>query len=215
MRPFFIKITLTVAIALSITVVNAQTLEESLVPAFQQIDTSKTMGGMMSAAAKLDLITNKFPNEYASNYYSAYAKAMISYVEKDAKRRDLFLDMADKFFLKAQQIKPNDQETYILAALLANARLSVDGGSRWKKFGEIFDKNLNAAKEINPNNPRIYHLKGVALFFTPKMFGGGVKNASEQLEKASLLFSSQDSSSILIPHWGEKRNAEFMAKCDE
>jgi hypothetical protein len=209
------KIATALFLTISISSIKAQTLEESLTTTFAQMDTSKTMGAMMAASAKFDIITNKWPDEYASNYYSAYAKAMVSYVEKDTKRKDLFLDMADKYFEKAKSIQPENEETYVLAALLANARLSVDGGSRWKKYGEIFDANLNAAKAINPNNPRIYHLKGVAIYFTPKMFGGGAKNALEYLDKAKPLFETQDASSILKPHWGKGRNDSFIAKCNE
>lgn len=215
MKSILKKLSIVIFIALFTTKFIAQTLEESLTAAFQQIDTSKTIGEMMSAAAKFDIITNKWPEEYASNYYSAYAKAMISYVEKDAKRKDLFLDMGDKYYEKAKQLQPNNDETFVLGALLANARLVVDGGNRWKKYGEIFDSNINAAKSISPNNPRIYHLKGVAVFFTPKMFGGGAKNAIEYLEKAKTLFINQDYNSILKPYWGNNRNESFISKCNE
>ena len=215
MKTSFKKIAILFYIIFSISTLNSQTLEESLNETFQQMDTSKNLGGMMSASAKFDLITNKWPDEYASNYYSAYSKAMISYVEKDMKRRDQFLDIADKFYEKAKKINPENEETYILGALLAHARLSVDGGNRWRKYGEIFDQNINAAKAINPNNPRIYHLKGVALFFTPKMFGGGAKNAIELLEKAKPLFITQDLSSILKPNWGNNRNEAFILKCND
>jgi hypothetical protein len=77
----------------------------------------------MAASSACDILTNKYPNEFITNYYSAYAKAIISYKEKDAKRRDLFLDMANKYFDKVKEIKPNDSETFALGAMLANARL--------------------------------------------------------------------------------------------
>jgi hypothetical protein len=114
---------------------------------------------------------------------------------------------------KVKQLQPKNEETFILGALLANARLVVDGGSRWKQQGDIFNANIDSAKTINPNNPRIYHLKGVALYFTPKMFGGGAKNALEYLEKAKTLFSTQMNGDILIPSWGEKRNLYFLSEC--
>ena len=215
MKTTFKTILIALFISLSIGKFKAQNMEVSLTLAVQQMDTSKMMGSMMKAAANFDIITNKWPEEFATNYYSAYSKAMISYVEKDAKRKDLYLDMADKYYEVAKKIKPENDETFVLGALLANARLVVDGGNRWKKYGEIFDANINAAKAINPNNPRIYHLKGVALFFTPKMFGGGAKNAMEYLEKANGLFVTQDISSVLKPYWGKNRNDVFIAKCNE
>lgn len=194
---------------------NAQTLEESVAKAFQQFDTAKTMNEYMAGSSALDLVTIKYPNEYITNYYSAFSKAIISYNEKDAKKRDLFLDMANKYYEKAKQIKPEDSETYALAAMLANARLSVDGMSRWKEYGEIFEKNIAKAKELNANNPRIYYLKGASVYFTPKMFGGGGKNAKPFFEQAKPLFATQDTSSVLIPTWGERKTDEFLKMCDE
>lgn len=216
MKTTFKKITLSVIASLSIFLSNAQTLEESLTTAMQQLDTSRTMGSMMAASANFDMIVNKWPNEYASNYYAAFSKAMTSYlVEKDMKRRDMIIDMADKYLEKVNAIDSKNQETYVLAALIANARLSVDGPNRWKKYGEIFETNLNAAKAINPNNPRIYHLKGVSVFFTPKMFGGGCKNAMEFLSKAKPLFEAETVTGVLVPHWGKNRNEYYISQCNE
>lgn len=194
---------------------NAQTLEESVTKAFQQFDTAKAMNEYMAGSSNFDLLTSKYPNEYITNYYSAFSKAIISYNEKDSKRRDMFLDMANKYYDKVKQIKPEDSETYALAALLANARLSVDGASRWKEYGEIFEKNITKAKELNPNNPRVYYLKGAAVLFTPKMFGGGGKKAKPFFEQAKPLFATQDISSPLIPTWGERKTDEFLKMCDE
>ena len=193
----------------------AQTLEESVKATYQQLDTAKTLGQFMAASSACDILTNKYPNEFITNYYSAFAKALISYREKDSKRRDLYVDMANKYYDKVKEIKPNDSETFALGAMLANARLSVDGASRWKEYGAIFEENLTKAKELNPNNPRIYYLKGAALFYTPKMFGGGGKKAKPFFEQAKPLFPTQDTSSVLIPTWGERQTDEFMKMCDE
>ncbi len=193
----------------------AQTLEEKLTATFLEFDTTQVFSKKMAASSKLELMANMESENFAVNYYAAYSKAMISYREKeiDKDTRDMYLDVADDFLLKVKQLQPKNEETYILAALIANARLVVDGGSRWKKQGDIFNANIDSAKAINPLNPRIYHLKGVAVFFTPKMFGGGAKNALEYLEKAKELFVNQLNGNILVPYWGEKRNLYFLSQC--
>lgn len=191
----------------------SQTLEDKLTALFLEFDTTQVFSAKMAASSKLELLANMESENYAVNYYAAYAKAMISYMEKDKERKDMFLDVADTFLERVKQLQPKNEETFILGALLANARLVVDGGSRWKQQGDIFNANIESAKTINPNNPRIYHLKGVATFFTPKMFGGGAKNALEYLEKAKTLFATQVSGNILIPFWGEKRNLYFISEC--
>jgi hypothetical protein len=195
--------------------VSAQTLEEQLNQVYTVADTAKSSELQTQLSSQFDLIAMMNPESYIANYYAAFSKAMLSYSGKDQKSRDEMLDIADQFYEKAKTIEPTNQETYVLGALLANARLSVDGGSRWKEQGEIFEKNLSAARAINPNNPRIAHLKGVAVYFTPKMFGGGKKNAIEYLLKAEELFKTETETSVLKPHWGARRNAYYIGMCKE
>lgn len=193
----------------------AQTLEETLNKAFTLFGNGKDLGPKMAASSQFDLAANKWPNEWAANYYAAWSKAIISYNEPDKKRKDLLLDEADKYFEKVKSLNDKSDETYVLGALIANARLSVDGGTRWKKYGDIFNDNLEKAKSINPDNPRIYYLKGVSIFYTPAAFGGGKKKAKEYLEKAKPLFSKQDKSSILKPYWGEFQCDDYLKQCGE
>ena len=207
------KLVLFLLLSFPVFAFQAQSLEEKLTALFLEFDTTQVFSAKMAASSKLELLANMESENYAVNYYAAYSKAMISYMEKDKDRKDMFLDVADSFLEKVKQLQPKNEETFILSALLANARLVVDGGSRWKKQGDIFNANMDAAIAINPNNPRIYHLKGVALYFTPKMFGGGAKNALEYLEKAKTMFVNQVNGNILLPYWGEKRNLYFISEC--
>lgn len=207
------QIALVLVLLLNLFSFKAQTLEEKLQSLFLEFDTTQVFAAKMAASSKLELLANMESENYAVNYYAAYSKAMISYMEKDKDRKDMFLDVADSFLEKVKQLQPKNEETFILGALLANARLVVDGGSRWKQQGDIFNTNIDAAIAINPLNPRIYHLKGVATYFTPKMFGGGAKNALAYLDKAKNLFASQVNGNILVPFWGEKRNLYFISEC--
>jgi hypothetical protein len=207
------KIVLVLLVSFQVCLGFSQSLEQSLSSTFLQFDTTQVFQAKFAASSKLELLASMNPDSYAANYYAAYAKAMISYMEKEKDRKDMFLDVADGFYARVKELQPKNEETFVLGALLANARLVVDGGSRWKKQGDIFNANIDSAKAINPNNPRIYHLKGVAVYFTPKMFGGGAKNALEYLEKAKLLFATQVSGNILVPYWGEQRNLYFLSEC--
>jgi len=193
----------------------SQTMEEQMSQVYAMMDTSTTVTTSTEMAAQFELIAMMNPDNYAANYYAALSKALLSYTGKDQKSRDELLDQAEQFYEKAKAIEPSNQENFILGALLANARLSVDGGSRWKEQGEIFEKNLTSARASNPNNPRIAHLKGVAVYFTPKMFGGGKKNALEYLLKSEEQFKSETETSVLKPHWGATRNAYFIGLCQE
>jgi hypothetical protein len=193
----------------------SQTMEETLTKTMQQLDTATTLPDFMSACSQFDLAAGKWSDQWITNYYAAYAKAISTYHETDAVKKDQMIDDAEKNLATLKTLKGDSSETYVLAALLINARVAVDGKNRGAKYGSVFSENLTKAKAINPENPRIYYLKGVSLFYTPKMFGGGTKKAKEYFDKATPLFEKENKTSILIPHWGAKENAHYLSECDK
>lgn len=211
-----IKSTGLLMILLSLQVcINAQTLEESLGNTLHKMDSVKTVPEMISISAQLDMIADKWNNEWISNYYAGFAKAILSFMVQDAKKKDLYLDEADKFLAKTKSIKSESDETYVLAALITNARIAVDGQNRGMQYGGAFNQLLEKAKSINPDNPRIYYLKGTSLFYQPEMFGGGKDKAKPLFEKAKELFAKEEKTSVLKPSWGERENENYLKQCDE
>jgi len=193
----------------------AQTMEESLSKTLMKMDSVQNLSQLMSVSAQFDMIAAKWENEWSCNYYAAYAKVIASFIVQDNKKKDLFLDEADKYLEKTKAIDSQNDETWVLAALITNARISVDGQNRGMQYGGIFNQNLSKAEKINPENPRIYYLRGTSLFYTPEMYGGGKAKAKPLLEKAKELFDKETKTSVLKPHWGEKENLDYLKQCDE
>lgn len=198
---------------LSLTNTQAQDMNAVLKKTFIQFDTTyNDVSKKTELSNKLGLIAKKWNEEWVTHYYNAYAKAQLSYMLQDATKRDALVDEAETELAEAISLlgEEND-ETYVLHAMLAQARMSVDGRNRWQKYGKIFDENLKKAKDVNENNPRIYYLKGTATFYTPKMFGGGPKKAKPYFEKAQNLYADSDDSDIAKPFWGEGATQYFLA----
>lgn len=192
----------------------AQDFRAPLEKTFLAFDTTMDMKTKVEQANKLALIAKKWDAEWSTHYYVAYSKAQLSYMEQDATKRDAYLDEAEKEKEDAVSIlKKDNDETYVLAAMIANARMAVDPMNRWQKYGQLFSQNLESAKEANPDNPRMYYLQGVSKFFTPKQFGGGAKSAMPYFEKASGLFAKETGvTDIAKPHWGKDKNEYFMGQ---
>ena len=191
----------------------AQDYKQMQEQVFTQFDTTAmtNTAGKMEYSNKLGLISKKWADEWTAHYYNAYSKAILSYGEKDEAKRDAYLNDAESEYTTAVELlKKETDETHVLAAMIANGRLAVKPQSRWQKYGKIFDDELEKAKEINPNNPRIYYLRGTQKFFTPKMFGGGKKAARPYFEKAEELFAKETTRDITAPHWGKEANAYFL-----
>lgn len=186
------------------------TMEDNLKEAYAIMDTAKTIPSLMTASAKFDLIATKYQDQWVAQYYSAYTKAIISYFEPDVVKKDLFVDEADTYLNKIEEIGTNNDHVFVLKALLANARMAVDGEHRWQEYGPIFEENLKKAKEVNENNPQIYYLKAVSVFYTPKMFGGGAKKAKPYFEKAKEKYALMTERSVMVPYWGEPQNEDYL-----
>ena len=190
--------------------------KEDLKAGVEDFETAKNMSEWVSACNHLGLIAKKYQDQWAANYYAAYSLTVLSYIEKDAKKKDAYLDEAEVFLNYAiSDYKSESDELYVLKAMFANARLAVQPAMRYKKFGDLFNENIEKAKTIQPDNPRIYYLKGNSVYYTPKMFGGGAKNALPEFEKAETLFAKESKDDIYKPFWGEKQNDEMITKCKE
>lgn len=214
MKKMFTSLALVV---LTLTTARAQdpAMESSLNEAFTMADSAMTLPTMMSATAKFDLIANKYTDQWLAQYYAAYSKAILSYYEPDVAKKDLILDEADVYLGNINAMGVTNDHVYVLTALLANARMAVDGESRWQKYTPIFDENLKKAKEVNENNPQIYYLKATSVFYTPKMFGGGGKKAKPYFEKAQEKFGLMKEKSISVPHWGEMQTKYYLQQIAE
>lgn len=179
---------------------------------FTQFDTTYVdQAAKVNAGNKLVLIAKKYADQWAPQYYAAYSRAQLSYFEKDEAKRDAYLDEADAYLADAIQLLGKEtDETHVVSAILANARMAVKPRERYQKYGKIFDENLDAAKSLNPDNPRIYLERGISKFYTPKMFGGGKKAATPYFEKAKELFAKETKTAMNEPHWGQITNNYFL-----
>jgi hypothetical protein len=210
------KIILAAAIVLTAPQLKAQDFKQVLEKTFYAFDTTQNPDTRIEQSNKLALIAKKWDNEWVAHYYLAYSKIILSYFEKDPTKKDAYLDDADKEREDAVALlKKENDETYVLAAMSANSRIGVDPMNRWQKYGKIYNDNLQSAKEINPDNPRMYYIQGTNKFFTPKQFGGGKKPALPYFEKAETLFAKDNNTDITKPYWGKYKNKYFMEQCKQ
>ncbi len=209
------KLMLMGALSLVVMSTNAQDFKMPLQNTWVSFDTLKMEDpAKVAIANKLSLIAKKWKDEWCTHYYASLGKVHLSYTEKDGPKHDALLDEAEKEHDEAVSILGKENsETFVLAAMIANSRMAVDPMNRWQKYGKIFSDDLESAKELNAENPRIYYMKAVSTFFTPEAFGGGKKAALPYFEKADGFFAKEKGRDISKPYWGKEHNDYFMAQC--
>ena len=193
-----------------------QSFEDALKSTFTEFESDSTFIDKLSAGNRFELIAQKWDDQWIAHYYAAYSQVILSYMEKDEAKRDLYLDKADKQSEKLKSLlKTDNDEVYVLTAMIANARLAVKPMARYKKYGDIFNENIEKAKGMRPENPRIYLYQAMSLYHTPKIFGGGPKAALPYFEKAEGLYKNENGEDIMKPYWGKKLNAEMLSTCEK
>lgn len=210
------KLLLMGAVVISAFTAQAQTdFKAPLKLTWDQFDTTSAPAAKVQLSNKLGLIAKKWPNEWATHFYAGLSKIYLAYDERDEVKHDALLDDAEKEMDEAKTLmggKDND-ETLVVAAMVANCRMMVNPMQRWQKYGKIFEDRLKEAKEINAENPRMYYLKAVSTLFTPKNFGGGKKAALPYFEKADGYYAKEDGKDITKIYWGKIQNTYFLAEC--
>jgi hypothetical protein len=79
-------------------------------------------------------------------------------------------------------------------------------------YGVAANQALEKALKLDPNNPRLYYLKGMSLFGTPPQFGGGKDKAKPVFEKAVELYKAAKPQE-LYPRWGKEKAEQMIPQC--
>lgn len=192
----------------------AQNMEEAIEQTFAQTQNDTSVMNLTAAANRMELIANKWPDQWAPHYYAAYAQTQVAVFEPDPEKKDAWLDMAEEHLNKMENMThEHADDWHVLKANLAGVRMIVDPENRWMQYGPIHDEQLKKALELNPENPRAYYLQGTSLFYTPAQFGGGPDKALPYFEKAAPIFEAESDEDILDPYWGEGANYYYLQEC--
>ncbi len=175
--------------------------------------TSKTVAEFQVLASTFVVISKAEEKEWLPLYYAAMATILMTQSETDDDKIDIYLDQAQKYLDMATKIKNNEAEILILQGLLHQSRIKVSPMSRGQKYSMLANEVFEKAKLLNAENPRIYYLEAMNTFNTPKMFGGGKKNALPLFQKADEKFNKFEPESQISPNWGKENNQKLLNIC--
>ena len=198
--------------AFSATVFSAN-YEETMKVNIQKLNTEFTISGLTNLANQFERIANAETGKWHPGYYAAYCYVWATAVgEIPAEDKHKLLDLAQVQMDILQKSFKKESEIFALQAFLYQMRIT--DMSKGFKYSSLASEALEEAEKINPNNPRIYYLRGNNTFHTPKAFGGGKEKAKPMFEKAAALFESEKPANAIEPAWGSEHNKQMLADCD-
>ena len=204
----------TVAIVFAMAL-NAQTpFEQAMKESLSLLDSAKTTADRQVVVGRFERIAMTETTRWEPLYYAAFTQINMSFSEKEDGQKDAMLDLAEKNIEKGLAVNGDKSELYALLGFLYQARIQVSpmrGMTYSQKAAEVLGKSI----EANPLNPRPHFLLAQNIFHTPKMFGGGSKNALPKALEAKALFEKEIGKEGIGPKWGSKSNLRVIKACNE
>lgn len=153
------------------------------------------------------------PKEWLPLYYQSFCEVMIGLKQTENSKKDEYFDKAEALINKADSVKPDNSEIYVMKSFITSMKISVDPQNRGQKLGMKSGMLLGKAMQLDPENPRAYFLKGQGLLYTPEQFGGGKDKAIPVLEAAVEKFKKFKPTSSIMPNWGESKCKAALEEC--
>jgi len=210
MKTIIISVFLIGAISATVFSVN---YEETMKVNIQKLNTEFTTSGLTSLAGQFERIANAEPGKWQPRYYAAYCYVWATAIsEMPAGDKHKLLDLAQaQMDILLKSVK-NESEIFVLQAFLYQMRITDMG--KGMKYSGLASEALDEAEKLNPNNPRIYYVRGNNVYNTPKAFGGGKEKAKPLFAKAAGLFEKQKPANAIEPAWGSEHNKQMLALCN-
>jgi hypothetical protein len=175
------------------------------------MDSAKTSADLVAVSRSFERIGDAEKTQWLPYYYAGLALARVGWMDQQVDK-DKNAEQIKALCDKAESVQKN-AEIYVLRNMAATQQMLVNPQERWQTFGPQASGALQQGMELDPNNPRLYYLRGMSLFNTPEQFGGGKSKAKPVLEKAVALFKSEQPKP-LYPHWGQQQAEEALAQCN-
>lgn len=187
--------------------------EEAMLTNIDKLYSLQSASELQALANRFERIANAEPDQWLPDYYAAYCLIRSTFFDNmDADAKHEQLDKAQQIVDKLMKTHETESEIFTLQALLFQMRITdMTSGAKYSRKAAAA---ISTAGQLNPENPRVYYLRGSNTFHTPKFFGGGAENARPDLEKAAAMFESQKSSDPLMPSWGPQHNKQLLLQCD-
>jgi len=169
---------------------------------------------LQALANQFERIANAEQDKWLPNYYAAYCYVSSTFfdnIEVDDKHKQL--DKAQSLIDEIQKKNSEESEVYALQAFVYQLRIT--DMSKGAKYSMKALSAIAEAEKLNPENPRVYYLRGSNTLHTPKFFGGGADKARPDLEKAARMFEKQKQEDALMPSWGNYHNKQLLDQCNK
>ena len=209
------KTMLTAVLLLFVMTANSQNskLEKAIMSNLDQMAKAKTAEEYQASANSFERIAAAEPKEWLAQYYAGMSNILTGMKQESNDIRDEFYDKALAYIEKADNLKADNSEIYVLKSWALGMKISIDPMNRGQQLGPEAGMLTSKALELDTENPRAYYLMGQSAMYTPAQYGGGKDRALPMLETAVAKFKTFKPATPAMPHWGEEQATDALDQC--
>lgn len=208
------KVLLAILLTLVVSTLTAQDkYTESMLKNIMAGYQAQTIAEHQEAANALERIAAAEKTKWEPFYYISYNYIMISNLEKDAARKDTYLDLAAKALDQAKALRQNDSEITALEGFIYMMRITVDPASRGQEYSGKAYRSFGTAVSLNPENPRALVLMSQMQYGTAQFFNSPTTEACATLQKSLQKFETEKPESPIAPQWGKSFAESLKNNC--
>lgn len=197
----------------SSAVANDGKYEAAMKKNIQAVYQAKTIDEYQQAVNSFDRIALAEKTKWEPHYYSAFGCIMMANQEKDAAKKDGYLDQAVAAIEKAKAIAPRESEVIALEGFAQMIRVTVDPASRGAQGSSLAMQAFGKASALNPENPRALMLSAQMQFGTARFFGSSTAEACAIVTRSLEKFNTYKSDNPLAPQWGKSMAEQLKTQC--
>ncbi len=201
------------AVSIASTFAQNEKLQMALGKNLGQFATAKTADDYKNLANAFARIANAEPNEWLPKYYAAQCRLLAGYklLQQDMNEAQSLAKTALTEIEMAEKLAPTESEILTLKAFTYQLQLIENPMVNGAKFSPMIFEALAKAEAMNPENPRVYMIRGDFTRNMPEFYGGGLEKATPDIQKAVEKIGTFKPASPVHPNWG-KEYIETMAK---
>ena len=183
-----------------------------------QMAGASTVDAWRDLSNAFERIAEAEKTQWLPYYYASMSRVMAGYMIGNgqmggfADKSDPEADKAEALLDKAQAIAGDNSEIWCIRKMIATLRMSAAPMVRFQTYGPKAAEALDKARQLDPENPRVYLLEGQDKFFTPEQFGGSKAEAKVLFETCLKKAESFKPASPLHPTWGPSQASYFLGQ---
>jgi hypothetical protein len=174
---------------------------------------AQTIEDLQQSVNTFERIASAEKTKWEPHYYAAFGYVMMATREKEAGKKDSYLDLALASIEKAKALISQESEVIALEGFVHMIRVTVDPATRGPQYGAKAMQSFGMANALNPENPRPLVFMAQMQYGTAQFFGSSTAEACETLKKSLEKFETYKSENPLAPAWGKGMAEGMKEQC--